>query len=724
MKTNYIKTKEGAELFSKLAEADPKSALDTLKRILGKWNKEQTLEFTTGRREIVWALEKIAIWRELFCDAARLLLNLGEAENEPFGNNASGVFADLFSPGPGKVAPTEAPPEERLPVLKEALESSSKERRLLGLKACDKALQTPPFTRMVGSEHQGLRKEPNLWMPKTYGELFEAYRKSWHLLVEKLDALKEDERNEGVNVLLRNSRGLISIPDLADMVLDTLTALSTKPHVEKRNILSTIIGILHYDGKQLQDGIRNRLEHFKNELTGTGFSALMKRYVAMDLLEDEFDEEGNPVDKAQEEIEELAQQAISDTSLLEKEFAWLVTVEAQHGFQFGYELGKRDKDFKLLSLILTAQRTAPKNGTALFSGGYLRAVFQEDLTLWEEQLDEIAKDEKLNLWLPELTWRSGMTDRAALRVLNLAQEGTIGFEHFRLFGIGGVLKHLSDKVFQQVCSFLLAQDNYAATAIALDLHFFYYIHQGKTSLPEELTLKLLMHETLFEKPDKIKYGQMIEYHWTGIGKAYVQAYPEKALTLADIMLEHFNEDGTIFEGFFSETHSVLNEITKRYPDEIWDKIQKYLGPPIDSRAYSITEWLKGGKHLKKEEGALSLLFFDKVFRWVDENVKDRAWYLATFSPKDLFHVEAKKSIARKLLIKYGEREDVRRNLRANFSSETWSGPASLHYEEKRKTLLSFKKDENNENVKLWIDEYVTKLDAYIKGAKIEEEREF
>jgi hypothetical protein len=230
-------------------------------------------------------------------------------------------------------------------------------------------------------------------MPKTYGELFEAYRKSWHLLVEKLDALKEDERNEGVNVLLRNSRGLISIPDLADMVLDTLTALSTKPYVEKRNILSTIIGILHYDGKELKEGIRNRLEHFKDELTGTGFSALMKRYVAMDLLEDEFDEEGKPVDKAQEKIEELAQQAITVTSLLEKEFVWLVTVEAQHGFQFGYELGKRDKGFKLLSLILSAQRAAPKNGTALFSGGYFRVVFQEDLSLWEEQLDAIAKDE-------------------------------------------------------------------------------------------------------------------------------------------------------------------------------------------------------------------------------------------------------------------------------------------------------------------------------------------
>ena len=77
---------------------------------------------------------------------------------------------------------------------------------------------------------------------------------------------------------------------------------------------------------------------------------------------------------------------------------------------------------------------------------------------------------------------------------------------------------------------------------------------------------------------------MDEYHWTGIGKAFVQAYPEKALELADTILEHFNEDRTILEGFFSHTQPVLDEINKKYPAEVWEKIKKYLGPPIDRRA--------------------------------------------------------------------------------------------------------------------------------------------
>ena len=85
-----------------------------------------------------------------------------------------------------------------------------------------------------------------------------------------------------------------------------------------------------------------------------------------------------------------------------------------------------------------------------------------------------------------------MTDRAAIRLLHLTQQGTIDFRHFSLLGIGSVIKDLSPEVFEQLCNFLLEYDDYAAISIALDLHFFYYIHNpSKPPLPEDLTLRLL-----------------------------------------------------------------------------------------------------------------------------------------------------------------------------------------------------------------------------------------
>ncbi len=74
-------------------------------------------------------------------------------------------------------------------------------------------------------------------------------------------------------------------------------------------------------------------------------------------------------------------------------------------------------------------------------------------------------------------------------------------------------------------------------------------------------------------------------------------------------------------------------------------------------------------------------------------------------------------------MRYGTREDERRNLMANFSSEGWKDPESLHNQGKKQWLLDFKREEDNENVKRWIDEYVSLLEERIERAKIEEERD-
>ena len=221
-----LKTRLGTDFFFALTEADPKSALSCLMRTMGTWDRETLLQFTGGRRYIVGALQKIAVWRELFADAARLLLALGEAENEGCSNNASGVFAELFAPAPGRMARTEASPAERFPVLKEALGSGSKERRALGLKACNAALQSGYFPRMESTKYQGVRPEPELWKPKIYGELWEAYRHVWKLLEAQLERLSEDERKEAVEVLLERAHGLAQVPALADMVFDTVDTIA------------------------------------------------------------------------------------------------------------------------------------------------------------------------------------------------------------------------------------------------------------------------------------------------------------------------------------------------------------------------------------------------------------------------------------------------------------------------------------------------------------------
>ena len=437
------------------------------------------MNYTEGRSYIIWALEKIAIWEDRFVEAAQLLLTFGEAENEVLSNNASSVFVGLFSPATGKVAPTEASPARRFPVLKEAFEYGSKERRALALQACNAALRSGPFSRIGNAEYQGLRPEPKLWMPKTYGELWDAYRRVWLFLAEQLEYLPEDERKKGVDILLEHAGELGRIPDLGDMVVKTVKSIAEKRYVNEKQLIEAISQILYYDEPYGDDGlpaeIRQQFEKLKDERVGSDFHSMMQRYVGMDLLEDKFDKDYNHIDQVQLQIEKLAQQAVDSPSLLQSELYWLVTVEAKNGYRFGNELGKRDDGFDLLPTLLDAQRNARENVSVYFLGGYFHAIFDSDVAEWEKQLDALVADPTLNVEIPELTNCSSMTDRAGLRVLELATSGVINVNHFGIFVYGKTIESLSEEVFLKWIDFLLSATEKSSVSIVLHLYHRYYV---------------------------------------------------------------------------------------------------------------------------------------------------------------------------------------------------------------------------------------------------------
>ena len=729
----YLRTRLGSRFFMALTEADPKSALRCLMRTIGTWSREELLELREGRRSVVWALEKIAVWRELFTDAARLLLVLGEAENEVGANNASGVFAKLFSLGSGKVAPTEAAPEERFPILEEAFESGSKERRALALKACSEALEATRFWRISGAEYQGLRKEPKLWIPRGDKELFEAYRRVWKLLSDQLVYLPEDERQEAANILLQRVRGLVRSSEMSDIVVNTLRTFAKQALVDEKQLIKTIVEFLHYEGEKMPAEIRQRWEQLKDELIGSDFHSMMQRYVQMSLLVDRFGENSDHADRAQPHIEKLAQQAVDTPSLLQPELPWLVTTEAKEGYRFGYELAKRDESFAFLPTLLEAQRNAVDNASEYFLGGYFRAIFEADVAQWESQLDALVEDTVLNVRVPRIMQYSGMTDRAGLRILKLAKRDIIGINHFSIFGSGRVIEHLSDEVFTQWIEFLLKDVDKSTISIVLRLYEHYHVLlKSKPTLPRDLTFRLLTHPSLFQESDTDPFYQVADYDWTEMGKAFLRLYPEKGLELAAPMLANFGKTGTIVQAHF-QTRAVLTEITKQYPAQIWERVSECLEKRDDFlRIHYLQRWLTGesvSSSTDEKEGTLPLMPREKIWEWIDGNVEDRARYLAaTFGPATLSIEAWQTALARDLLVRYGDREAVRANLRADYAIEVSLGPESLHLDQKKQELLQIREaevsGENNINVKQWIDKYVAELEAGIERAKVREERKF
>ncbi len=112
---------------------------------------------------------------------------------------------------------------------------------------------------------------------------------------------------------------------------------------------------------------------------------------------------------------------------------------------------------------------------------------------------------------------------------------------------------------------------------------------------------------------------MEEFYWTRIAESFIQSYPEQRLELAEIMLTHLGVDGSIVGGFHSETLTILNHIMTESPREVWGIAAKYLGPPIDTRAFKIKNWLQEGQ-FEANEGVLSSVSLDDLWGWVDHDV--------------------------------------------------------------------------------------------------------
>ena len=722
---NLLRTSLGGKLFLALTEASPGSALIRLRESLGRWSKDELMEIREGRQYVVWSLEKIAIWREHFREAAWVLLRLAEAENASNSNNASGTFVGLFSTAPSPVAPTAAPPEERFPVLEDALSSDSEAVRSLALEACDTALVTRHFSRFAGSEYQGLHRVPKLWEPNTYKDLFDAYQRVWGLLSQSLNRLKGEEKRKASDILLKRSRELTWYGNLAGMVVETLEELATRHEIDNLQILETAMQVIRFDGQTMPETTLQRLTKLRDSLINIDYHSRMLRFVGADLFEDRQGGEGNQVNPKVEEIQQLARESLDSPELLQREMDWLTTTRTADGYRLGYELSMIDEGFTLLDSIIQGQLRTEERFSLFFLGGYFAGMAERDAELWEVHIDALAASADTQPWVCRLTWRSRMpSDRSGLRILQLAKAGIVSPEDLGVFVYGGVIRKLSPEIFHGWTDFLLSAGSEVAVSNALELFYMYYqMDADAPPMPMELAVEIIGHETWFQPSERREQG--VRHHWSEIAQTVVKGLPQNALKLAKKMLLSFGISGTIVDGFgFNPVvHGILDEIAEHFPEDVWHLVTQQIGPPIDTPAYYIREWLRGEDRFDGgKDGALNLFPPESIWKWVNEDVENRAWYLASMVPKSLWHGNGRICLARELLVRYGDRDDVLENFSANFSTEGWWGSESLHHLETKKDLLEFRKEETDLNVIRWIDQHIYWLEKDIRRAEVEEER--
>lgn len=721
--SDYFRTSAGGRFFLALTEGNPTSAMRCLQRTVDTWSTEELQSFTTGRWEVVWALERIVVWAELFEDGAGLLLKLADAENESASNNATGVFTGLFDTAPGVVAPTKASPKERLPVLIGALNSSSTNQRVLAIKACKNALRIRgQGFRMVGPAHQGIRPTPRMWVPSSRDEVIEYIAQVWELVVEQTASEITEVEKESIDALLDAARDFASEPEFENRAIETLEMLAVQ---DKMRVLERTIEILHYDKDVLSPEMKERFEKLRYQLTGNDFSSLLRRYAGTDIFEDRFDESGNRVETKNLKLQELAEQAVGDVDALEDELVWLTTDQAKDGGSFGFALGVCDDKTRFLQSIVEVQKSVGADGNLLFLGGYLRGLGESFPERSEEIVAELFQDSVTKAWVPELTWRANLsTDVAARRVFVLAQDGVVNPRQLRMYVYGAAVQRFSVLAVSEWLEFLLGSDDPDALGTAADLAHMYYSRDEVSPIPDELQMRLILRDEWYVQSSRNR-GATDEYHWEDLANRSLEGRPEIGVLIASKILEMLGQEDTYSGLGYSRLGAFLAKIAESNPREIWDLISKYIEPPLDLRGWEITTWLSG--NLSRDDDALvplDALNIDDVMEWVERGSSLRVNLAVSIVPSRLSDVGKEGSLVRRLLLSYGDIEGVMTALGGRFSSGMWSGNASSHFMEKKRRIEDLLVTEDNLQIQKWLKSYASSLSAQIEREIIDEERGF
>jgi hypothetical protein len=682
-----------SKIFSMLALADPKPALNSLERLFEWVTIDRISNFVAGRRNIVYALDYIKWFKDTFFGASRILLALAEAENETFGNNATGIWEGLFRVHLGG---TEVPAIDRIPILEETLGSSSPARRVLALKAIAASMALHEI-RGSGIESNGTRPVPAEWHPRTYGEIWEVYRKMLQLVDRAMRDEVPEVSKEARKVTIQSARAITAI-GLADEAIDRLEVLKPQNADDHRELRDAVRTILEYETKILKVPQKERLIAIEGKLAGDSYHDRLRRWVGRWSFGDWTIQKREGDASPQARAAELAEEVIKNPTELQSELDWLVSDEAQNVGFFGRRLGELDQNHVFLNDLVTKSRRHSQLLLGTYLGGRNAAGDRETVARLLDQWTET--DEQLADSILIATSIMEPSHRNLVRILQLRKKGWIQIGPLTRLVWTGWAEKLPTNDLHDFLECLLAENDKVSTEAALSL-----LTRRLSLSPADAEIlapsawKALAQNTSLQ-------GNMAQYYWREVSKHYEKIDPVK---LSDIVLELYKDENSLFHQD-DDVMQALSEATKLKPREIWNKVSDVL--------------------LRKDRAAYRLLlglqyWYVRIFEsnflleWAEKRKPDGPQLLSSLTVPAGVPMD---QLTRQLLIKYGHDDRVRDQLYSNYLTGAFTGSMTAWLKNKMEIAQQWTSDSDGEVAK-WARSIVNSLSQQIAKSQTREEEE-
>jgi hypothetical protein len=346
---------ETPRLLGMVATAAPERAATIIERGLDAMSREERGALRDGnRREIISALDELLFREPTSSRALRALVRLAEAENETYGNNATGLFGEAFH---WRHPQLPLPLDERLGVLRECTAvGAPRERRLIAIKAIETGLrQSASVMLRRGGGAIPLDARPQM-----------RWSEVWDFVEALFDELKALARSrdevvaaaalavlptalQAVGAEGRPARAMERIREVVRWALEESVPIS----------IARLTGVLRFVQARLSDDAKrpgapnvpelraavSDLEALLEGLEKGDFGVRLKRWAGPwawgDHKEDEQGRRGR--ERWDDELQALAREAAQEPTLLTPALReWLICPDAQRAFRFWYWLGRMD----------------------------------------------------------------------------------------------------------------------------------------------------------------------------------------------------------------------------------------------------------------------------------------------------------------------------------------------------------------------------------------------
>ena len=726
---DFLVSEVGLRFIRYLSEADPDATLSLLERTVNTWSQEELHTWHTGRQDIVWALEKIAVWDELFVRAVNVLTHMALAENAQNSNNSKGLLHSMFTIGLGW-APTQAPPARRYPIMRDLVMSKDTSHHALGLELCKEWLNTYGGSRIIGAEYQGLKPTVEFWRPKTYGELYDEWRRVLRFLRVEMNGFDVTGRNQAAEVIVNAARGFMRIEAMADEVLDVLFELADDKEINRRSLTQFVILQLRQLNDDLDKKILARLGMLDRKLTGTSLWERTNRYVLHTNWDEDYQFRGEEIKNLKlpsKRVQELAKEYMQDITIFSEHVPKLLKENGHRLHEFGLECGKlTNRQFD--DIIMDNIQIGDTQFNGMFLGGYLAGIRTLDKGRWETLLHQLLHNESTREIAIHCIWSSGFTESLIRDMLNLFKEKIITVRSFYLFASRRDEDILSDSLFQQVINALLEQGDDTSINISTQLVQDYYFDKDRKSnsavrdFPEELIFKVLTAKTSHDNQD-----QMYGFYWDIIARQFLFKHPNRKIELfTDIM----NDMGRISRyGNTDYIAKIADEIVEAFPKETWEIVSELMSSESKNQ-YELVFWLgdTGGFDDTSKFGAINKMPAQDIISWIKEEIENRRWLIQEVLPKTLDikinNQNVGGELTRLFIEEFCDDERIAGSLCVHFHLGGWSGPESIYLSKKRDASRKWMSEIQSPKIQIWLGKYIDYLNNHIETCQIHEEREF